>query len=143
VIILTSNAEHEQIADIVRNISDPAERANKIKDALRSVFKPEQRARIDEIYAFGDLSSEAIARVIGKFLVAFAKQVGVELVEVDAALLVQMIAQREKLKKYGVREVIRLIEKTVMDGMLDARAQGAKRVRIVVDGPAVQVLPAA
>jgi energy-coupling factor transporter ATP-binding protein EcfA2 len=142
VIVLTSNAEHEQIADIVRNIADPADRANKIKDALRSVFKPEQLARIDEIYAFGDLSSEAIARVIGKFLFAFAKQVGVELVEVDAALLVQMIAQREKLKKYGVREVIRLIEKTVMDGMLDARAQGAKRVRIVVQGPAVQVLPA-
>lgn len=142
-IVLTSNAEHEQIAEIVRTISDPADRAGKVKDVLRSVFKPEQLARVDEIYAFGELEPQHIAEIIGKFLFGFAQQVGVELVEVDGRMLLNMLSQREKLKKYGVREVIRLVEKAVIDGMLEARASGAKFVRIVVSDNHVHVLPAA
>lgn len=142
-IVMTSNAEHEQIAEIVKTIPDPADRAGKVKDVLRSVFKPEQLARMDEIYAFGELEPQHIAEIIGKFLFGFAQQVGVELVEVDGRMLLNMLTQREKLKKYGVREVIRLVEKAVIDGMLEARASGAKFVRIVVTNNNVHVLPAA
>lgn len=142
VIVLTTNAEHQRIAEIVRTIEDPQERSAQVKDALQVVFKPEQLARIDEVYSFGDLDRRAVAEIVGKFLFSFAADVGVTLESVDSALLIDLIARREKLKNYGIREVVRLVEKAVLDGMLDARAAGHKAVRIVTDGDRVRVLPA-
>ena len=141
VILLTSNAEHELIAEIVRAVADPSDRAAQVKDALRKVFKPEQLARIDEIFAFRDLDRAAVVEIVGKFLMGFANEVGVDLAQVDTGLLIDLTLRQEKLAKYGVREVVRQVEKAVVDGMLDARAAGHKSVRIVTDGGLVRVLP--
>ena len=140
-ILLTSNAEHELIAEIVRAVADPMDRAAQVKDALRKVFKPEQLARIDEIFPFGDLDRAAVVEIVGKFLRGFANEVGVDLAQVDTDLLIDLTLRREKLAAYGVREVVRIVEKAVVDGMLDARAAGHKSVRIVTDGGLVRVLP--
>lgn len=142
VIVLTTNAEHARIAEIVRTVEDPQDRSAQVKDTLQVVFKPEQLARIDEVYSFGDLGRRAVAEIVGKFLFSFAADVGVTLESVDSALLIDLIARREKLKNYGIREVVRLVEKAVLDGMLDARAAGHKAVRITIDGDRVRVLPA-
>ena len=142
-IVLTTNAEHQRIAEITRTVEDPQDRSAQVKDTLQAAFKPEQLARIDEVYSFGDLDRRAVAEIVGKFLFSFAADVGVTLESVDSALLIDLIARREKLKNYGIREVIRLVEKAVLDGMLDARAAGHKDVRIVTDGDRVRVLPAA
>lgn len=140
-IVLTTNAEHQRIADVVHNVADPQERAAQVKDALQSVFRPEQLARIDEVYSFAELDRRAVVEIVGKFLLALAEDVGVTLASVDSALLIDLITRREKLKEYGVREVVRLVEKAVLDGMIEARAQGAQAVAIRLDREQVRVAP--
>lgn len=138
-IVLTSNAEHEKLAALVKTISDPDERKRAIKDTLQTVFKPEQLARIDEVFCFGQLDRRGLAQVIGKFLFGFAKDAGVELQSVDTDLLIETITRHEKQSDYGIRELIRLVENSVLDGMLSAREEGFRAVAIESDGAAVTV----
>ncbi len=139
VIILTTNAEHAHIAQIVRDVSEVEQRRAQVRDALRSTFAPEQLARIDEIYSFGELDRRAVGEIVTKFLLQFAADVGVRLQSVDTALLIDLIVKREKLAAYGVREIVRLVEKSTLDGMLDARAAGYPAVSISLDGERVRV----
>lgn len=133
VVIMTSNAEHAQLGALMQTVTDTDERRRAIKDTLLGVFKPEQLARIDETFCFKPLGRHAIAQVIGKFLFGFAAEAGVKLAKVDADLLIQTILRHEKQESYGIRELVRLIEKAVIDGMLIAKEKGAKAVEIRVD----------
>lgn len=138
-ILLTSNAEHDKLAQIARTVSDADERRRAVKDTLLSVFKPEQLARIDEVFCFRPLDRQALARIIGKFLFSFAADTGVELAQVDAGILIDTIERHEKLSDFGIRELVRLVEKAVIDGMLEARAAGFRRVAIVCETGRVEV----
>jgi energy-coupling factor transporter ATP-binding protein EcfA2 len=141
-IILTSNAEHQKIADLVKNEQDPAVRRIGVKDALASVFRPEQLARIDEIYPFPPLDRLAMVRIVAKSLQHLASEAGIELVKVDAAVLIDAVTMHERMQQYGIRELLRVVEKRVVDRLFDARRAGHLQVRIAVQGDTVQVLPA-
>ncbi|WP_298294039.1 AAA family ATPase [Thiomonas sp.] len=139
VIVLTSNSAHDRIARIVAETADPQARTAAVKDALQGVFRPEQLARLDEVYPFGDLDRRAVVQIVGRFLQGFAADVGIALQSVDTALLIDLVTRREKLAHYGVREVVRLVEKAVLDGLLEARAQGYTSAAIEMQGDRVQV----
>jgi len=142
VIVMTSNAEHAKLATLMQTVGDPDERRRAVKDTLLGVFKPEQLARVDDIFCFAPLDRRAIAQVIGKFLYSFADEAGVRLAKVDADLLMQTILRHEKQESYGIRELVRLIEKAVIDGMLAARDAGARAVEIrVTEEGRIEVLP--
>ncbi len=138
-IILTSNAEHEKLSALMKTISDDDDRRRAVKDTLATVFKQEQLARIDEVFCFGPLDRRSLAQVIGKFLFSFAADCGVELERVDAELLIETITRHEKQADYGIRELIRLVEKSVIDGMLQAREDGYSHVAISVRDGKVEV----
>ncbi|MHB1991672.1 AAA family ATPase [Metallibacterium scheffleri] len=132
-IVLTSNAAASDIAQIVAVSSDGPERAGRVKDALRGAgFRAEVLARVDVVQPFGDLSRAAVAEIVGLFLHKFAQDVGVEIRSVDAALLIDLIQKREKLQGYGVREVVRLVESAVVDGLLEERDAGYRAVAIAI-----------
>ena len=57
----------------------------------------------------------------------------------DAGLLIDLITRREALAGYGVREVVRLVESAVVDGLLEARDSGYRAVAISIDGDTVRV----
>ena len=141
VVVLTSNAAAGDIAQIVAAADgDSPERAGRVKDALRGAgFKPEVLARVDQVLPFGELSRGAAAEIVGLFLQKYAADVGLEIQSVDAALLIDLITKREALAGYGVREVVRLVESAVVDGMLEARDAGYRAVAISIDGDAVRV----
>ena len=141
VVVLTSNAAASDIAAIVQAADgDTPERAGRVKDALRGAgFKPEVLARVDQVLPFGELSRGACAEIVGLFLQRYAADVGLEIQSVDAALLIDLIQKREKLAGYGVREVVRLVESAVVDGLLEARDAGYRAVAISIDGDAVRV----
>ena len=141
VVVLTSNAAAGDIAQIVQAAPDDSpERAGRVKDALRGAgFKPEVLARVDTVMPFGELSRAAAAEIVGLFLQRYAQDVGLEIRSVDAALLIDLIQKREKLAGYGVREVVRLVESAVVDGMLEARDAGYRAVAISIEGDAVRV----
>ncbi len=141
VVVLTSNAAAGDIATIVKAAPDDSpERAGRVKDALRAAgFKPEILARVDSVMPFGELSRFAVAEIVGLFLQRFAADVGLEIRSVDAGLLVDLIQKREALAGYGVREVVRLVESAVVDGLLEARDAGYRAVAIAIDGDTVRV----
>ena len=141
VVVLTSNAAANDIAAIIKASPDESpERAGRVKDALRGAgFKPEVLARVDAVLPFGELSRAAAAEIVGLFLQKYAGDVGLEIQSVDAALLIDLIKRREALAGYGVREVVRLVESAVVDGLLEARDAGYRAVAISIDGDAVRV----
>ena len=141
VVVLTSNAAAGDIATIVAAADgDTPERAGRVKDALRGAgFKAEVLARVDQVLPFGELSRAAAAEIVGLFLQKYAADVGLEIQSVDAGLLIDLIQKREKLAGYGVREVVRLVESAVVDGMLEARDSGYKTVAISIEGDTVRV----
>ena len=141
VVILTSNAAAGDIAAIVQAAPDDSpERAGRVKDALRGAgFKPEVLARVDTVLPFGELSRGACAEIVGLFLQKFAADTGLEIRSVDAGLLIDLITKREALAGYGVREVVRLVESAVVDGLLEARDSGYRAVAISIDGDVVHV----
>ena len=132
-IVLTSNAAAQGIAKVAASIADTQERAAKVKDELKGAgFLPEVLARIDSIFPFGPLSRSAVAEIVGRFLMKFSGDTGVELVALDAELLVSLVTKQEKLSAYGVREVVRLVENTVVDGLLSVKDAGYKQAAIRV-----------
>lgn len=143
-IVLTSNAAGDAIAKVASVEADPTLRATKVRDALRDDgFLPEILARIDSIFPFAQLSSRDVARVVERFLLQFAKDVGIKLEACDAALLLDLVTQHKKTADYGIRAVVRSVENTVVDGLIDVKDRGYTRAFIrVVDG-AVSVQPVA
>ena len=141
VVVLTSNAAASDIAAIVQaSPTDSPERAGRVKDALRGAgFKPEVLARVDVVMPFGELSRGACAEIVGLFLQRYAQDVGLEIQSVDASLLIDLITKREALAGYGVREVVRLVESAVVDGLLEARDAGYRTVAISIEGDTVRV----
>ena len=141
VVVMTSNAAASDIAQIVAaSPGDSPERAGRVKDTLRAAgFKPEVLARVDAVMPFGELSRAAVAEIVGLFLQHFAADAGLEIQSVDAALLIDLITKREALAGYGVREVVRLVEAAVVDGLLEARDAGYRAVAISIDSDTVRV----
>ena len=141
VVVLTSNAAAADIATIVQaSPDDSAERAGRVKDTLRAAgFKAEVLGRVDQVLPFGELSRGAVLEIAGLFLQRYALDVGVEIQSVDIGLLVDLIAKREALAGYGVREVVRLVEGAVVDGLLEARDAGYRAVAISIDDDDVRV----
>src|SRR6185312_14605043 len=85
-ILLTSNAAAAEIAKIARVQTDPVMRETKTKDALRDAqFLPEVLGRVDGVFPFAPLSSRDVARVVERFLLKFAADVGVTLESCDSA----------------------------------------------------------
>jgi len=111
-------------------------RETKTKDALRDEgFLPEILARIDSIFPFAPLSSRDVARVVERFLLKFARDVGIELVSADSALLLDLVTKAHKTRDYGIREVVRSVENAVVDGLIDVKDRGYSRALIrVIDG---------
>ncbi|EQD69703.1 ATP-dependent chaperone protein ClpB [mine drainage metagenome] len=139
-IVLTSNAAAADIAQIVSASEAGPERMGRVKDALRAAgFKPEVLARVDQVQPFGDLSRGDVAEIVGLFLQKYACDVGIEIASVDAGLLIDLITKREALAGYGVREVVRLVEAAVVDGLLEARDAGYKAAAISIAGDIVRV----
>ena len=144
VIVLTSNAQQAEIAKIATATSDPIERVRRVKDELKSSgFLPEILARLDAIFPFEPLSRRAFATIVGRFLMDLAHKAGVEVVSLDAELMIDLITKAEQLKDYGVREVVRAVESAVADQLLDLKDRGVTRVIILVENGRVVVHPEA
>lgn len=146
IFILTTNAASRrigEIADMLRD--DPAEQDRQIKNALKEAnFAPEVLSRIDEIFAFTPLKGLDIARVVALELEKLARQYGLEIAEGGIApqILLDAIQQLQTRSDGGVRDIARALERQVVDGFIDARADGAEAVRLQNDGSVICVVRA-
>jgi ATP-dependent Clp protease ATP-binding subunit ClpA len=107
-------------------------------------FVPEVLSRIDEVFAFREMQGLDIARVVALLIEDETRQLGLEIAEggIDATILLDAIEKITKVgMEGGVRVIRRQIEKQITDGLIDAKADGAKKVRLEAEGERVRVIP--
>ena len=116
-----------------------------VKSTLMDVhFVPEVLSRIDEVFAFREMQGLDIARVVALLIEDETRQLGLEIAEggIDATILLDAIEKITKVgMEGGVRVIRRQIEKQITDGLIDAKADGAKKVRLEAEGERVRVIP--
>lgn len=146
IFILTTNAAARRIGELARDHQGTLDELSKmVKSTLADAqFAPEVLSRIDEVFAFREMQGLDIARVVALEIEVLTKQFGLEITEggIDPQILLGSIDTiTKKGMEGGVREIARTIEKQITDGLIDAKADGAKEVRLVGDDDQVIVVP--
>jgi ATP-dependent Clp protease ATP-binding subunit ClpA len=146
IFILTTNAASRRIGEMASQHSGPREELDRmVKSALADAqFAPEVLSRIDEVFAFRDLKGLDIARVVALEIETLAQQFGLEIAAggIEPRILLSAIDTLSKQQPAGgVRDIARTIEKQITDGLIDAKAERARRIRLQADGERIRVVP--
>lgn len=146
IFILTTNAACKRIGELARDHTGSLDELDRmVKSTLADVhFVPEVLSRIDEVFAFREMQGLDIARVVALLIEDETQQLGLEIAEggIDATILLDAIEKITKVgMEGGVRVIRRQIEKQITDGLIDAKADGAKKVRLEAEGDRVRVIP--
>ena len=130
VIILTSNVEHEALAQLDGQTDDPLELDQQVRTVLRDAkaFRPEIVSRLDHIFLFRQLDQDAIARVTALKIVKAAEQYGVELEYIEPEIVQQILVQTRAMG--DSRGLVRVVDDQLGETLIAARDQGLTRVRI-------------
>ena len=124
----------------------PREELDKmVKSTLADAqFAPEVLSRIDEVFAFREMTGLDIARVVALEIEALTERFDLKINSggMDPRILLDSVDAISKQKsKGGVRDIARAIEKQITDGLIDAKADGAKRIRLEAAGDEIRVVP--
>ena len=135
IIILTSNAHAEQIGKIQQEVSDYHEMVNAVKSYLADskVFRPEIMGRIDKVYVFQPLQGIVVAEVALIKIGKLAKEYGLEVQFVAPALIMQALMNNDKVSRFGIRELERIIFEMFAEHLAEAKESGASKVAFDVD----------
>ncbi len=144
IIILTSNAHAEQIGRIQREISDYHEMVSAVKGYLADsqVFRPEILGRIDKVYVFQPLQGMVIAEVALLKIAKLASEYGLAVDFVAPELIMRALLANEKVSRFGIRELERILFDMFAPTLADVKEHGARRVSFDVDGEGKVVVAA-
>lgn len=142
-IVLTSNARAAEIGEIAAHATDPLERDARVKDELAGAnFLPEELGRLDGIFPFKPLDRRSVARIAWLLANRVATNAGVVLESIDSGALVDFIERQEKVSKYGIRQLDKMIEKTIGDSLIALRNRGITHAGIRITAAGVTAEPA-
>lgn len=143
IVILTSNAEFEAVGKIQEQVADYDERVNAIKSHLADtkIFRPEIVGRIDRVYVFKPLKSRMLAEIALAKMGKLAASYGMHLEEVAAEAVLEAMERGNKLSRFGIRELDRVVRSMLAEGLVEAKEAGCRHVRLVVDGDQMLVQP--
>ncbi len=142
IIMMTSNAAAKELGELAEKLEgDELTRAS--KDALRGYFAPELLGRVDFVTTVNKLDDMSRATICVLHLEKIANDYDVELDYIDPALLVEALKKWQALENYGTRELIRELERMAADGIIDAKNEGATKVRLGFDNEKITVEPVA
>ncbi len=135
IFMLTSNIATEALGEIAERFAgDPDAMRAAATDALRLAgFAPEVLNRLDRIFVFRPLAGLDIARVAALEIEAMIAGYGLEIATggIDPALLVEVMQKQDRLGPgASARDLVRSIEEMVSDGLIEARQNGARCVRL-------------
>lgn len=135
IIMLTSNAQQEKLAEIFeRYKNSPDDLTRATKDQLQgNPFSPEFLGRLDLVTTVSPLGSEDRAAVCAMHCWRIGQQYNIEISSIAPEFLTECVARWSSLGGYGVREVIRWMEKQIADGIMEAQDRGAETVSITWD----------
>jgi len=133
VIVLTSNAQHDAIVQLLPQFDDPFELGQAVRTVLREAqtFRPEIISRFDQVYVFKPLEGIVNAEIAALKIAKAAKEYGVEISYIDPGLVLQMMEKGDTAQ--DTRELTRIVDVTLGDLLIKARTMGLKQVRIELD----------
>jgi ATP-dependent Clp protease ATP-binding subunit ClpA len=126
-------------------MSDYHEMVNAVKGELAEakVFRPEILGRIDKVYVFKPLEGMVVAEITVLKIAKLAREYGLEVHFIAPELIVRALMANEKVKRFGTRELERIVRDLFANQFIDAKEAGAKEVDVDVGpGGSVQVRPA-
>ena len=143
VLVMTTNAGAAELAKPTLGFGTST-RAGEELEAIKNLFTPEFRNRLDAIVPFAPLSSEVMTLVVGKFL----RELEGQLLEKKVRLEVTREAQNWlALKGYdrtmGARPLARVIQdhlkKPLADELLFGRLKHGGRVQVALEGDKLEL----
>ena len=132
IIMLTSNAQQEKLAEIFKRFKDDPENLTRAtKDQLEgNPFAPELLGRLDLVTTVSPLEPKDRAAVCAMHCYRMGSQYNLEVTNIDTDFLVECVSRWDSLGNYGVREVIRWMEAVLADGFMKAQDQGVETVTV-------------
>jgi ATP-dependent Clp protease ATP-binding subunit ClpA len=132
VIILTSNALADKMADLNKQFSDNYELANALKGTLADsqVFRPEILGRIDRISIFSPLQGAVMAEIALLKIYKLASDYGITLNHVAAEAIMDVLIKNKKISRFGVRELERIIFDLFASPLAEVKRTGCRKARI-------------
>lgn len=136
IFVLTTNAATDALDAISHQYAqDHDELRRGAEFALRSAgFAPEVLSRIDRIFVFHALADLDIARVAALEIESMIKSYGlsVENAGIDPKILFNLMGRQKKLgNTASSRDLMRAIEESIADSLIDAKQRGATSVRLL------------
>jgi ATP-dependent Clp protease ATP-binding subunit ClpA len=135
-IVMTTNAGAESLAKTTMGFT-PSVKAGDEMEAIKRMFTPEFRNRLDAVISFRALDHEIILRVVDKFLMQLEEQLAEKKVEAQFTSELKLhLAKKGFDPLMGARPMARLIQDTVRralaDELLFGRLQHGGKVTIDV-----------
>src|SRR6185369_11176039 len=119
ILIMTTNAGAKEMAAAAIGFGEATNR-DKGKKALERLFSPEFRNRLDAVVEFGALGSEAIERVVDKFVTELDAQRAVRRVTIQLSPAARRwLAERGYDVAFGARPMARLIQQEIKRVLAD------------------------
>jgi ATP-dependent Clp protease ATP-binding subunit ClpA len=133
-IVMTTNAGAESLAKSTMGFTGSVKAGDEM-EAIKRMFTPEFRNRLDAIISFRALDQDIILRVVDKFLIQLEEQLAEKKVEAQfTAALKAHLAKKGFDPLMGARPMARLIQDTVRralaDELLFGRLQNGGKVTI-------------
>lgn len=146
IFVLTTNAAVDALSELsLQQTSDPDElRKAATRALLDSGFAPELLNRIDRIFLFRPLQGLDIARVGALEIEAMIKSYGLEIVAggIDPQLLLNLIHRQQRVGNVASsRDLVRAIEETIADSLIEAKKLGARRIALADRNGVVVAIP--
>ena len=132
VIVLTSNAEHEQIGKLADQIDDPYELGNAVRGVLKdaNTFRPEIISRFDHVYVFRPLNEETQARIAGLKIAKAGEEYGVKIKQIAPEIVFDIVTIGDESQ--DARELTRLVDAKLGELLLQAKENGYEWVTITM-----------
>lgn len=147
VFILTTNAAVDALVELSRvYANDPDELRRGADAALRVAgFAPEVLNRIDRIFVFDPVQGLDIARVAALEIEGMIQGYGLSIAlgGIDPDILLDLLERQRRLGQgASARDLVRAIEDTLADSLIEAKRNGVTCVSLVVRNGQVAALPA-
>jgi ATP-dependent Clp protease ATP-binding subunit ClpA len=137
IIIMTTNAGAEMLTKNTIGFNNSKEAGDEL-EAIKKMFTPEFRNRLDATISFGALTHEVILRVVDKFLLELEAQLHEKKVDPEfSQALRDYLAKNGFDPQMGARPMARLIQDTIRkalaDELLFGKLVGGGKVAIDID----------
>ena len=138
ILIMTTNAGAAEMSKSAIGFGKTA-RTGEDEEAIKRMFTPEFRNRLDAVIPFGRLSREMISKVVEKFIFQLEAQLADRNVMIEMSPeAMEWIADHGFDEMYGARPLARVIQehikKPLAEELLFGKLEGGGTVRVVVAG---------